>query len=499
MGSVKIGRVGAVSGYADRCYASQFEFRDKPAVDITRRSGDDRNVGTIGRRVRGKLLWPIPFELPVTTATDLIREIREDRRRWIKIPAQALSLSARILERVSLLYPACEKGCFSAGVLAPYCKTIVAWWTSLLPSLLPVGRSSWESKAARLSRRRAEGASNLYAFRRHRRRDLRASSVRLSKQSTPQDCFLVMPGMVDAHVPFYGSGRSVPRGLLPGIAAAVRAGVTTVVEHTHAKPVITAGDLEEKIGYLADRSRVDYALGAHAWPDRLDAVDGVWHAGAAFIKVFTCTTHGVPGFSPPLLDRLFETTTMSDALCLVHCEEELLIRSAEHALRKAHRTDNGIIPAWRNREAELTAVSTVSISRPRARRQSHCGAREFIPAALDAAGGLTIESCPQYLALLEHEVLDHGALRKFTPPARARSEAELVAMWAALADGRIDYISSDHAPSTRTQKLGGSIWDVHFGLPGIDTTFSVLLDGAHRGLISYERVVEAYSERPARL
>jgi dihydroorotase-like cyclic amidohydrolase len=38
---------------------------------------------------------------------------------------------------------------------------------------------------------------------------------------------------------------------------------------------------------------------------------------------------------------------------------------------------------------------------------------------------------------------------------------------------------------------------VHFGLPGIDTTFSVLLDGAHAGRISYERIVAAYSRAPA--
>ncbi len=309
---------------------------------------------------------------------------------------------------------------------------------------------------------------------------------------------LVMPGMVDAHVHFMDPADPSREDFPSGTAAAARAGVTTVVEHTHARPVITAADLEEKAAYLADRSRVDYALGAHAWPDRLDAIDGVWRAGVAFIKVFTCTTHGVPGFAPPALRRLFETAATSDALCLLHCEDELLTQHAEDALREARRDDNGIIPAWRNREAELTALSTVAIL-ARSYGARAVAAHVSNEAALDTANGLTIESCPQYLSLLEREVLDHGAFRKFTPPARARSETELDAMWAALADGRIDYISSDHAPSTREQKLAGSIWDVHFGLPGIDTTFSVLLDGAHRGLISYERVVEAYSERPARL
>jgi dihydroorotase-like cyclic amidohydrolase len=71
-------------------------------------------------------------------------------------------------------------------------------------------------------------------------------------------------------------------------------------------------------------------------------------------------------------------------------------------------------------------------------------------------------------------------------------------MWAALRVGEVTYISSDHAPSTREQKQAGSIWDVHFGLPGVDTTLPVLLDAAARGAIGYELVASAYSEAPAR-
>jgi len=72
-------------------------------------------------------------------------------------------------------------------------------------------------------------------------------------------------------------------------------------------------------------------------------------------------------------------------------------------------------------------------------------------------------------------------------------------MWEAVSSGRIDYVSSDHAPSTRAQKSGNSIWEAPFGLPGIDTTSAVLLDGAKAGRLTYERVVEVYAEAPARI
>jgi dihydroorotase (multifunctional complex type) len=309
---------------------------------------------------------------------------------------------------------------------------------------------------------------------------------------------LVMPGMVDAHVHFMDPADPTREDFPTGTAAALRAGVTTVIEHTHARPVVSATDLAEKADYLSARSRIDYALGAHAWPDRLEEIAGVWQAGAAFIKVFTCTTHGVPGFSTHALRALFEKAAACGALCLLHCEDELLTRGAERELREAARFDNGIIPVWRNREAELTSLSAASILAGSAGAHA-VAAHVSNEAALEAAAGLTIECCPQYLSLFEQEVLEHGTFRKFTPPARARSQSELDRMWQALASGAIDYVSSDHAPSTADQKRRGSIWDAHFGLPGIDTTLSVLLSGAHRGAISYERVVDAYSERPARI
>jgi dihydroorotase-like cyclic amidohydrolase len=120
--------------------------------------------------------------------------------------------------------------------------------------------------------------------------------------------------------------------------------------------------------------------------------------------------------------------------------------------------------------------------------------------ARERAAGADVgaESCPQYFCLLERDLLVHGPFRKFTPPARARSTAELDEMWEALRSGDVLYMSSDHAPSTREQKTSGSIWDVHFGLPGIDTTLPILLDAAATGRISHELVTAAYSEAPAR-
>jgi dihydroorotase-like cyclic amidohydrolase len=72
-------------------------------------------------------------------------------------------------------------------------------------------------------------------------------------------------------------------------------------------------------------------------------------------------------------------------------------------------------------------------------------------------------------------------------------------MWRLLREGVLTHISSDHAPSTLAQKNEGSLWDVHFGLPGIDTTMSALIDAAGRGYLSREDISRVYAEVPARL
>jgi len=324
-----------------------------------------------------------------------------------------------------------------------------------------------------------------------------------ARQTRDADGLLVMPGMVDTHVHLMDPADTSREDFPTGTLAAANAGVTTVVEHTHAAPVRRAVDLHEKIDYLAQRARVDYALAAHAWPDHIDHVAQLWRAGVCFFKVFTCTTHGVPGFDAGDLRALFQVIAALDSVCLVHCEDEAITSRLEAELRAGGREDPGVIPEWRHPDAELVALSVVR------RLAALTGARVVIAhvsspsalAVLTAGGGeasIVVESCPQYLTLHADEILREGALRKFTPPARARSDEDLEAMWQAAADGRIHHIATDHAPSTRRHKARGSIWDVHFGLPGLDTTLPILLDAAARGLLSYERVVQLYAEGPAR-
>lgn len=315
---------------------------------------------------------------------------------------------------------------------------------------------------------------------------------------------LVMPGMVDTHVHLMDPGPTEREDFPTGTAAAAARGVTTVVEHTHGHPVRSPADLREKLHHLDGRANVDYGLAAHVWPDRLDSLPELWTAGVTFFKIFTCTTHGIPGLDAANLYRAFRAIAAFRGACLVHCEDESLTAEAERLLRQAGRDDNAVIVEWRSRVAELVAaqvaatLARLSGVRATVAHVSSPDVAAVVAAARAAGADLAAEACPQYFLLREHEILDEGPFRKFTPPARVRTDRDEDAMWELLRTGALTHLSTDHAPATREQKTDGSIWDVHFGLPGLDTTFPLVLDAALRGKLALEDVVRRYAEAPAR-
>ncbi|MET0999041.1 MAG: dihydroorotase family protein [Marmoricola sp.] len=315
---------------------------------------------------------------------------------------------------------------------------------------------------------------------------------------------LVMPGGVDTHVHLMDPGSPEREDFPTGTSAAAASGVTTIIEHSHGRPVRTVEDLRDKLDHLQERANVDFGLAAHAWPGRTDHVADLWRAGVSFFKVFTCTTHGVPGHDAAALKAHLEAAALAGAGSLLHCEDESLTEAAEALLHEQGRDDNAVLVDWRNRDAELVAVAVAGllVRRTGARATvAHVSSPEvasYLAAERARGGTLAAEGCPQYFLLREDEVLEHGALRKFTPPARARTDDDEREMWDLLRRGVLTHMSTDHAPSTLEQKRDGDIWNVHFGLPGLDSTMALLLDAAARGHLAYEDVVRVYCEVPAR-
>jgi len=314
---------------------------------------------------------------------------------------------------------------------------------------------------------------------------------------------LVLPGMVDTHVHLMDPGPTEREDFPTGTSAAAARGVTTIVEHTHAHPVRTLSELDEKRAHLEGRANVDYGLAAHVWPETIDDIGGLAEAGISFFKIFTCDTHGVPGLDDATLAQALSAIAQAGARTLIHNEDQELTASAERRLKADRRVDPGLLLEWRTRDAELVAVAaTASLATETGAsitcaHVSHPGVLDVIDRFRAAGAEIAAEACPQYFALAEDEVHEHGALRKFTPPTRIRDEEDRSAMWRAVAAERFSFFSTDHAPSTPMQKAEGDFWHAPFGLPGLDTTLPFLIDAALNGQISMPDVVRLYSTAPA--
>jgi allantoinase len=327
-----------------------------------------------------------------------------------------------------------------------------------------------------------------------------------AKESVDAGGLIVMPGAVDGHVHMMDPGHTEREDFTTGTQAAAVGGATTVIEHHRTEPpVLNAEILVQKQDYCSSRAVVDFALMGGAVPDNLHELRGMWDAGAVAFKTFTCALHGVIPMPPGNLRELFRTLATFDGVTLIHAEDDSILRMNEHLLRNSGRKDPRIVAEWRSEDAELVAISTA------VRLAGQSGARAIfahvsLPESLHIIRraqqeGIRVyaESCPQYFYLSLDDLAKKGPWVKFAPAVRKQGTPPL--MWKELSAGHIDIMSTDHCPFPKVEKASGEedIWKAPFGIPGIETTVRLMINGVSEGKVSLERVVQTLCETPARL
>jgi dihydropyrimidinase len=110
-----------------------------------------------------------------------------------------------------------------------------------------------------------------------------------------------------------------------------------------------------------------------------------------------------------------------------------------------------------------------------------------------------VETCPHYLVLTNDEVLSRGALSKIAPPLRHVDDNDR--LWAAVADGTVQVVGTDHAGRTLEMKAQGkNILQAPFGAEGIEHLLPLMYgEGVAAGRLSLERMVAVLCENPADL
>jgi dihydroorotase len=191
------------------------------------------------------------------------------------------------------------------------------------------------------------------------------------------------------------------------------------------------------------------------------------------------------------LVRFFEGTS---ALMGVHAEDEGVLE--RYRLEWGSRTPPTHHDA-RPAEAAVTAVRRlIELTRahPRPVHVCHISTGAELE-ELEAVRGIlpiTTEVSPHHLWLTNDA--DLGNYGKVNPPLRPESDRR--DLWAALKRGRLDTFGSDHAPHTREEKERPYA-QAPSGIPGVETTLSLVLTAARQGRLSYERIAQMTAEAPA--
>ena len=315
---------------------------------------------------------------------------------------------------------------------------------------------------------------------------------------------LVMPGFVDEHVHFREPGLEHKEGFERGSLAAIAGGVTTVIDMPNTlPPVDSVSRLRSKIRALEGKSYVDYALYGLLSDSSVGELAEMWEEGACGFKAFLGPTTG--DLPPPSEGTIIEALRMSASKGFViafHPENKQLVEYYSR-LAASKGSEPRLHSEARPPICEVEAVSRVALySRFTGGRALlvHLSCREsmeVVRRAKEAGANIYAETCPHYLYLDSSAYSKWGCLVKVNPPLREKSDRE--ALWAAIREGVIDTVGSDHAPHTREEKLKENVWEAAAGFVGVETLGPLMVDAALSGRISLTDLVRVLSENPARL
>ena len=316
----------------------------------------------------------------------------------------------------------------------------------------------------------------------------------------------IFPGLIDVHVHFNEPGRTDWEGAASGSRALAAAGGTLFFDMPlNSTPcTINARAFNQKCDALKAASITDFALWGGLVPGNVGEMEELATRGVVGFKAFLCDS-GLPEF--PRADdlTLFEGLLEAARLGLpvaVHAESQEITAALSRRTSEQGRTTVRDFLASRPVVAELEAIQRATFLAGEARAKLHIvhvsSGRGVAVAAEARTRGVdvSIETCSHYLSFTEEDVERLGAIAKCAPPLRGRDEQS--ALWAALLNGTVDIVASDHSPAPPDLK-SGDFFGAWGGIAGVQSTLSVLLEqGHHRRGLPLEQIATLLGATPAR-
>jgi allantoinase len=310
----------------------------------------------------------------------------------------------------------------------------------------------------------------------------------------------LLPGLVDTHVHVNEPGRTEWEGFASATRAAAAGGVTTLIDMplNSIPPTVEVEALLMKQKAAAGQCHVDVGFWGGAIPGNVADLQPLHEAGVFGFKCFLADS-GVEEF-PPLtvveMEAAMRELHAFDGLLIVHAEDAAALadtpsspRYADFLASRPHRAENAAIKAVIDAARRTGARAHIL----------HLASSEALPqiAAAKAEGvRITVETCPHYLSFNAEDISDGATIFKCCPPIREAADRE--ALWAAVAQGTVDVIVSDHSPSTPDLKTGdfATAWG---GISSLQLGLSAVWTGAHERGYQLTDVVEWMATRTARL
>jgi dihydroorotase len=312
----------------------------------------------------------------------------------------------------------------------------------------------------------------------------------------------LLPGVIDDQVHFREPGLTHKGNIHSESRAAVAGGVTSFMDMPNTRPTTTTyGELEKKYKIAAQSAAANYGFYFGATNDNIDAIRMLDPASTCGVKVFMgASTGNMLVDNEQTLAAIFRDCPVVIA---THCESTPIIQANIEKARARFGDQIPVSEHPRIRSTEACFVCTelaVGLAREH-QAQLHVlhisSARElalFQPGPM-AGKSITAETCVHFLHFTDADYAAYGNRIKCNPAVKGSEDRD--ALIAALEDGRIDIIATDHAPHTVEEKASTNYLEAPSGLPLVQDVLLASLELVHDKHIQLATLVQRMAHNPA--